>query len=138
MTCKSCKYQFCWLCLEQYNPSHYTSATSSCNGLQFLGYTSTFSYRRAELPRSNPDIVPPPIYLEKATVGKPVPGLVEPKKKRRFLAMPSLHPILRRKKTQTKKYTPKNNSSIRICILGESGVGKSPFIIQYVSRTFIG
>ena len=33
MTCSSCKYQWCWLCLGKYSYGHYTSG--DCNGLQF-------------------------------------------------------------------------------------------------------
>ena len=37
MTCanKSCNYQFCWVCLGQFNDRHYTSVGSPCYGLQY-------------------------------------------------------------------------------------------------------
>ena len=34
MKCAECKYQWCWLCEQQYNYDHYKSG--SCNGLQFF------------------------------------------------------------------------------------------------------
>ena len=34
MTCAECKYQWCWLCGEKYNPNHYYQG--KCNGLQFV------------------------------------------------------------------------------------------------------
>jgi len=37
MTCgnKSCNYQFCWICLEEFKDRHYASVLSPCYGLQY-------------------------------------------------------------------------------------------------------
>ena len=44
MTCGNpmCKYQFCWLCLKEYTPDHYS--VGDCSGLQFTNPKS-FSYK---------------------------------------------------------------------------------------------
>ena len=34
ITCTKCKYQWCWLCNEEYEPSHYN--TGKCKGFQFF------------------------------------------------------------------------------------------------------
>ena len=42
MTCgnNDCKYQFCWICMNEYNQFHYSSLTSGCYGLSFLNQNS--------------------------------------------------------------------------------------------------
>jgi hypothetical protein len=34
MTCASCKYQFCWLCMKEYKSNHYSDFLSGCYRLQ--------------------------------------------------------------------------------------------------------
>ena len=34
MTCTYCKYQFCWLCMNEYKSGHY-DLTGNCFGLQY-------------------------------------------------------------------------------------------------------
>ena len=38
MTCanKACNYEFCWICMEPYNQTHYNNAASPCFGLQYV------------------------------------------------------------------------------------------------------
>jgi hypothetical protein len=37
MTCSSCGFQWCWLCLKVYTTDHYSNPLSECNGRQFWG-----------------------------------------------------------------------------------------------------
>ena len=46
MTCVNCKYQWCWLCEEQYNYGHYDSG--KCAGHQF-----TKADNLEEIPKEN-------------------------------------------------------------------------------------
>ena len=35
MTCIICKYEFCWLCMEESKPDHYNNPGTLCHGKQF-------------------------------------------------------------------------------------------------------
>ena len=37
ITCTYCKYEFCWLCMQEYNSNHY-KLSSNCFGLQNVNY----------------------------------------------------------------------------------------------------
>jgi len=41
MTCTSCRHEFCWICLQTYNSSHYTAG--QCNGKRYWTETETIS-----------------------------------------------------------------------------------------------
>lgn len=94
----------------------------------------------------NPFVVPPPIFnsknVDKSTTkrahlsSKPIK-----KKKGRFLKLP---PLLRnnfptwRQTQQTSTFNDSvfSTNSIKMCLLGASGVGKSPFVTQFCNNSF--
>jgi len=48
LTCAICKYQFCWVCMNPYDPFHYE--IGPCRGLQFVDVDSIFFRFREENP----------------------------------------------------------------------------------------
>ena len=124
--------------MEKYTSSHYSSG--KCAGKQFYGVTFSYTapavnYRPAN---SNANIVPPPIY-KGIEINRPKKkGSRRGKKKRRILALPALFPrgILGLRSPPVVR-TNRNRDTVNICMLGQSGVGKSPFVIQFVQNHYV-
>jgi len=143
MTCKSCSYAFCWLCLDQYAYGHYASG-GKCAGKQFYGSNYSFGGGEPRTYRGDPgneNVVPPPLYVPNRKK-KRVKSKQKPNKKRRILALPKpqlfrfeIFPTSNKRNCDISQ--KRHNNIIKMCLLGDSGVGKSPFVIQFTQNHYV-
>ena len=138
MTCKSCSFAFCWICLEKYESAHYT--TGPCAGKQFYGVSYSYNTNYAPTDPGNQFVLPPPFFRSKIQLNRSSKIYnSHKKKKRRLLKLP---PLFNRSHSKNRPFSlgsssNANNNVIKICLLGDSGVGKSPFVIQFCSNHFV-